>query len=181
MIQPRSHCKSAAALGAALTAMLALSACATKPKPEAAAPAPPPAQAEAPSTAPGPAPVQRSLQEDLAATAGDRVFFALDSHVLSDDARATLERQAAWLAQNPSVRVLVAGNCDERGTREYNLALGARRASAARDLLVARGVASSRIDTVSYGKERPIDPASTDEAWSRNRNAHTVLIDAAAL
>lgn len=112
-------------------------------------------------------------QEDLVANVGDRVFFALDSSTLSSDARATLDRQAGWLARYPQVSVQIAGNADERGTTEYNLALGQRRANAARDYLVARGVSSARITTISYGKERPTALGSDEQAWAQNRNAIT--------
>ncbi len=114
-------------------------------------------------------------QADLEDSAGHRVFFAYDQYTLTSQAQATLARQAAWLQEYPEARILVAGNCDERGTREYNLALGARRSEAARAYLVSLGVDRSRITTVSYGKERPIDPRSTEEAWSMNRNATTTL------
>lgn len=114
-------------------------------------------------------------QEDLEQNAGHRVFFAYDQYTLTPQAQATLARQAAWLKQYPNVRILLAGNCDERGTREYNLALGARRAEAARAYLVSLGVDGSRLQTVSYGKERPIDPRSTEDAWSMNRNATTTI------
>jgi peptidoglycan-associated lipoprotein len=114
-------------------------------------------------------------QEDLEQNVGHRVFFAFDEYTLTGEARATLQRQADWLKQYPQTRILIAGNCDERGTREYNLALGARRAEAARAYLVSLGVDGSRITTVSYGKERPIDPRSTEEAWSVNRNATTSI------
>lgn len=109
------------------------------------------------------------------ATAGDRVFYGYDRHDLTNEARETLRRQAAWLASYPNTRVLIAGNADERGTREYNLALGARRANAARDFLVAQGVDPSRIQTVSYGKERPTCRQSTEQCWAINRNATTVI------
>jgi peptidoglycan-associated lipoprotein len=112
-------------------------------------------------------------EEDLVQSVGDRNFFATDQSTLSDQARATLDRQAGWLQQYPRVNVWIAGNCDERGTEEYNLALGQRRANASRDYLVAHGVARGRIDTISYGKARPVDPASTPEAWAKNRNAIT--------
>lgn len=161
---------------------LTLGACASRPKPAATQPAaageaggapmtrmPPDAGAPAARFAPG-------SQEELAATAGDRVFFALDSHILDGNARSTLAQQAAWLARYPDVRVRIAGNADERGTREYNLALGSRRAEAVRQALAAQGVAVSRIDTISYGKERPIDPGSNEDAWAKNRNGHTVVI-----
>ena len=130
----------------------------------------------APAQAGGAAPLaQQGLQEQFAAAAGERVFFALDSTRLSADALTVLDRQAEWLRAHPSVTVLIAGNCDERGTREYNIALGARRASAVFDYLVGRGVAASRMRTISYGKERPLDPGSNEDAWARNRNAHTMV------
>jgi peptidoglycan-associated lipoprotein len=166
-----------------LAVAISLSACASKPKLAPAAPPTdvPPAAAEATYSPPplNDNPAVRSLQEQLAASAGDRVFFALDSHELAGDARQVLASQAQWLASHPEVRVLIAGNCDERGTREYNFALGARRASAARDFLVAQGVSSARIQTVSYGKERPIDAGANGDARSRNRNAGTVVLDLA--
>lgn len=114
-------------------------------------------------------------QADLEQNAGHRVFFAFDEYTLTPQAQATLSRQAAWMQEFPEARILLSGNADERGTREYNLALGARRAEAARAYLVSLGVDRSRITTVSYGKERPIDPRSTEEAWSLNRNATTTL------
>jgi peptidoglycan-associated lipoprotein len=112
-------------------------------------------------------------QEDLTQSAGDRIFFDTDRNTLNPQATATLDRQSAWLQQYPQVNVWVAGNCDERGTEEYNLALGQRRANADRDYLVAHGIQRSRIETISYGKSRPIDATSTPEAWAQNRNAIT--------
>lgn len=112
-------------------------------------------------------------QQDLVANVGDRVFFAYDQTQLSSDARATLDRQAGWLQRYPGVSIQLSGNCDERGTQEYNLALGQRRANAARDYLVAHGVSSARITTISYGKERPVDPGSNEQAYAQNRNAIT--------
>ncbi len=112
-------------------------------------------------------------QEDLVQTAGDRVFYDFNKSSLSEEAQGTLGKQAAWLAKYPSVSVQVAGNTDDRGTAEYNLALGQRRAGAARDFLVAKGVSSSRISTISYGKERPTALGDDDQAWSQNRNALT--------
>ncbi|MBC7800124.1 MAG: peptidoglycan-associated lipoprotein Pal [Gemmatimonadaceae bacterium] len=112
-------------------------------------------------------------QDDLVANVGDRVFFALDSSSLSGDARATLDRQSAWMARYPQVSIQMGGNCDERGTTEYNLALGQRRANAARDYLVARGVSSARITAVSFGKERPTALGSDEQAWAQNRNGTT--------
>lgn len=105
----------------------------------------------------------------------DRVFFELDSYTLSPEARATLDAQAQWLAANPQVNVTIEGHCDERGTREYNLALGERRATAARLYLESRGVASTRMQTISWGKERPEAFGSDEASYARNRRAVTVV------
>jgi peptidoglycan-associated lipoprotein len=112
-------------------------------------------------------------EEDLVANVGDKVFFATDRSSLSPESQGTLDRQSAWLAKYGSDNVQIAGNCDERGTEEYNIALGQRRANAARDYLVAKGVASSRITTISYGKDRPTALGSNEDAWKQNRNATT--------
>ncbi|MBV9812999.1 MAG: peptidoglycan-associated lipoprotein Pal [Acetobacteraceae bacterium] len=112
-------------------------------------------------------------EEDLVNSVGDRVFYAFDSSQLSGDARATLDKQAAFLQRYPQDNVQVAGNCDDRGTEEYNIALGQRRANAARDYLVARGVSSGRITTISYGKDRPTALGDDEQAWQQNRNAIT--------
>jgi peptidoglycan-associated lipoprotein len=112
-------------------------------------------------------------QEDLVANVGDRVFYAFDSSKLSTDATGTLERQSGWLAKYPQVSIQVAGNTDDRGTEEYNLALGQRRANSARDYLVAKGVSSARISTISYGKDRPTALGDDEQAWAQNRNAIT--------
>lgn len=112
--------------------------------------------------------------EELASI-GDTVFYDYDSSALSDDAKATLSAQAAFLAANPSITITVEGHCDERGTREYNLALGERRASAARDYLVAQGVNAARIKTISYGKERPSFIGSNPYAYSKNRRAVSII------
>ena len=106
---------------------------------------------------------------------GDRVFFDTDQYDLDDRDRATLDAQAAWLQSNPSVRVTVEGHADERGTRDYNLALGDRRANAAKNYLAARGVSPSRMTVISYGKERPEALGSDETAWAQNRRAVTVL------
>lgn len=111
------------------------------------------------------------------AKASDRVFFSYDSSALTDVAQQTLEKQATWLKKHADVKVTVEGNCDERGTREYNIALGARRASAAKAQLVKLGVSTARITTVSYGKERPAVTGSDAAAWAENRRAVTVLVD----
>jgi peptidoglycan-associated lipoprotein len=112
--------------------------------------------------------------------AGDRVYFDFDRYDVRADAQPILDAQAAWLKRYPAVQVRIDGNCDDRGTREYNLALGARRANAVRDYLTTHGVASDRISTVSYGKEKPIDAGSGDEADAHNRNAHTALTGGAS-
>ena len=118
----------------------------------------------------GPAP---GSEEDLVANVGDRVFFDFNKSSLKPDARATLDRQSAWLAKYGSVNVQIAGNCDERGTEEYNLALGQRRANSAADYLKAKGVAGSRMTTISYGKDRPTALGHNEQAWAQNRNAIT--------
>jgi peptidoglycan-associated lipoprotein len=117
--------------------------------------------------------IRPGSQEDLVANVGDRVFFDFDRYDIRADQRPTLERQAAWLQQHATVQVQIAGHADERGTREYNLALGQRRANSARDVLVARGVAGARISTISYGEDRPIALGSNEEAWAQNRVAIT--------
>jgi peptidoglycan-associated lipoprotein len=113
--------------------------------------------------------------EDFEINVGDRVFFDFDSSTLNDDARATLDRQAAWLQQFSEITVTIEGHTDERGTREYNLALGERRATAARNYLVALGVDPGRMLTISYGEERPVDPGTDETAYRQNRRAVTVI------
>ncbi|PLS23348.1 peptidoglycan-associated lipoprotein Pal [Neptunicoccus cionae] len=108
-------------------------------------------------------------------TIGDRVLFLVDQHTLTPVAMQTLDGQANWLQQNSTYSVTIEGHADETGTREYNLALGARRANSVRDYLVSRGVAESRIDTVTYGKERPLAICSNEECWSKNRRAVTLV------
>ncbi len=144
-----------------------LAACSTPPKPTAVSTGAGNAAANA-----GPAP---GSQEDLVAKAGDRVFFAFDKSNLSSEAQGTLDRQASFLQQYPQDRVQIAGNTDERGTEEYNIALGQRRANSARDYLVAKGVPSSSITTISYGKSRPTALGSDEQAWAQNRNAITTI------
>ena len=112
---------------------------------------------------------------DFRQNVGDRVFFDTDMSNIREDGRQTLNRQAEWLKKYTNYQITIAGHCDERGTREYNLALGERRANAAKQYLVAQGIPAQRIQTISYGKERP-DPVGSDEAaWSRNRRAVTEL------
>ena len=104
------------------------------------------------------------------------VNFALDMYDIDPTARAILDSQAEWLARNPNVRITIEGHCDERGTREYNLALGDRRANAAKNYLASRGISPTRITTISYGKERPIALGSDDASWAQNRRAVTIVI-----
>lgn len=114
-------------------------------------------------------------QENLVATVGDRIFFGYDEHNLSSEARQIVGMQAEWLMQYPNVNVIIEGHCDERGTREYNLALGDRRATAVKNYLIASGVAPERVRTISYGKERPAVPGSYPEAWAQNRRSVLVI------
>lgn len=114
-------------------------------------------------------------QADLQANVGDRVFFALDRSELTPEARATLDRQADWLRRYPNVVVTVEGHCDERGTREYNIGLGLRRATAVRNYLLALGIDAARLDSTSYGKERPEVVGANEGAWAQNRRAVTVV------
>jgi peptidoglycan-associated lipoprotein len=115
-----------------------------------------------------------SAQEFLV-TVGDRVFFETDSSSLTNEAMATLDRQAQWLNQYPNYRIMIEGHADERGTREYNIALGARRGSVVVNYLVSRGVAANRIQTQSFGKERPVAICNDISCWSQNRRAVTVV------
>ncbi|KKL68287.1 hypothetical protein LCGC14_2126490 [marine sediment metagenome] len=108
-------------------------------------------------------------------TIGDRVLFAVDQSTLSDTGRQTLAAQAGWLQSNPSYTAIIEGHADEQGTREYNLALGERRASSVRDYLVSQGISSGRLRTVTYGKERPIEVCSTESCYAKNRRAVTVV------
>ena len=113
--------------------------------------------------------------QDFTVNVGDRIFFDLDSSAIRADAQGILSRQAQWLNQYGNYAIVVEGHADERGTREYNLALGARRAAATRDYLVSRGVAGNRIRTISYGKERPVAVCDDISCWSQNRRAVTTL------
>jgi peptidoglycan-associated lipoprotein len=159
----------------------ALAACATPKPPPPAPPSPPPAPYNPPPPPPPPpiremptGPVPGSVQ-DFVINVGDRVYFDYDKYDIRADAEPVLAAQAAWLSRYPSVTVRIEGNADERGTREYNLALGARRANSIKDFLVAHGISAGRIETVSYGKEMPIDPGTTEEAFAKNRNGHTAI------
>ena len=112
--------------------------------------------------------------EYLASGVPDRVFFATNESVLTTRSRETLRKQATWLRENSGINVVLEGHADERGTREYNLALGERRANAAKDYLMTYGVSASRISVISYGKERPVDSGSNPLSWSKNRRSVTV-------
>ena len=160
---------------ACVSAALILGACTHKQ--EAVNTAPPPAPP--PAAAPAPAPVTSRIlpgsAEDFRVNVGDTVHFGYDQYNVEDNDKALLGRQAQWLAKYPAVRVSVEGHADERGTREYNLALGARRANAVREALVSQGVSAGRIETVSYGKERPICTDSSESCWSQNRRGVTTV------
>lgn len=119
--------------------------------------------------------IRPGSQEDLVANVGDRIFFDFNSQAIRADQRPVLQRQAEWLGRYPTVQVQVEGHTDERGTREYNLALGQRRANMTRDVLVASGVNGARISTISYGKDRPAALGSDEAAWAQNRRAVTVV------
>ncbi len=170
----------------------ALAGCATRPKPMGPAPVastpPPAAPAPYQNPVPPPAPVTETPEtgvpvpgsaRDFVINVGDRVYFDFDQYEVRADARPILDGQAAWLARYPQVRVRIEGNCDEKGTREYNFALGARRANSVREYLAGRGVSLARIDTVSYGKEHPIDTSGGEEGAAKNRNAHTAITSGA--
>ncbi|AQT43519.1 peptidoglycan-associated lipoprotein Pal [Bartonella sp. M0177] len=116
--------------------------------------------------------------QDFTVNVGDRVFFDLDSSSIRADAQQTLTRQAQWLQRYPQYTITVEGHADERGTREYNIALGQRRAVAARDYLISQGVAANRMRTISYGKERPVAVCDAPQCWNQNRRAVTVLNNA---
>ncbi|MBV9542386.1 MAG: peptidoglycan-associated lipoprotein Pal, partial [Alphaproteobacteria bacterium] len=113
--------------------------------------------------------------EDLRVNVGDTVHFGYNEYSINEDDRATLQRQATWLNKYPAIRVTVEGDCDERGTREYNLALGARRANAVKEYLVSLGVSAGRIETISYGKEHPVCTESTEDCWAQNRRGVTSI------
>jgi peptidoglycan-associated lipoprotein len=117
----------------------------------------------------------RPDSEQALVAIGDRVFFAYDKSVITPEGRQVLEKQADWMKKYPNVTVTVEGHCDERGTREYNLALGERRATAVKNVLVALGIPANRVSTISYGKERPAVVGSNEAAWAQNRRGVTVV------
>lgn len=171
-------------LAALSFAALLASACASNPP----APTPPPAAPAAPVAArPAPAaptsPVAAGpaagSKADFAAKATDRVYFDYDQYNLDDADRRALATQVSWLKQYPGAKVQIEGNADERGTREYNIALGARRANAVADYLRSQGVTGDRVTTVSWGKDKPLDAGHDESAWSRNRNSYTNVVTGA--
>ncbi len=159
--------------------ILFISACATKPKDEADASGSGNSTSESTSDGsitetPGSGIILGS-QEDLIVNVGDRVFFGYDSSDLDSDALELLQDQVAWLKQNSGVTVTIEGHCDERGTREYNLALGEKRAQAVKNYLIGLGISPDRVSTISYGKERPAVVGSNDGAWAQNRRSVTTV------
>jgi peptidoglycan-associated lipoprotein len=134
-----------------------------------------PAQTVAPTVAATSSIVPGS-SEDFRVNVGDTVLFDLDQHVVRADGQAILQKQAAWLQKYPSVKLVVEGHCDERGTREYNLALGDRRAYAVKEYLVSLGVDAARLQTKSYGKERPVCGESDESCWQQNRRGYSVIL-----
>ncbi len=167
---------------ASVSALLLAGACTSRPEAVATAPPPPPPP---PAAAPAPAPLPPApppprgpipgSAEDFRVNVGDTVHFGYDAYAVQDSDRATLQKQATWLGQYPNVRATVEGHADERGTREYNLALGARRANAVKEYMVSLGVSAARVDTVSYGKERPMCAESNEACWGQNRRGITVV------
>ena len=148
---------------AVVAASLALAACSSTKE-----------EAQAPVTT-TPSSIKPGSAEDFRVNVGDTVLFDLDQHSIRPDAQGILQKQAAWLKQYPSVRLMVEGHCDERGTREYNLALGDRRAYAVKEFLVSLGVDAARLQTKSYGKERPVCAESDDSCWQQNRRGYSVI------
>jgi peptidoglycan-associated lipoprotein len=155
---------------AAIAFALVLAGCETKP------PAQPAPQAPAAIT---PAPQTSSIEpgsvQDFQTNVGDTVHFDYNKYDVLDQDKETLQKQASWLARYPAVRVQIQGNCDERGTEEYNIALGARRANAVKEFLISLGVSAERIDTISYGKDRPICSESSESCWAQNRRGVTTI------
>lgn len=143
----------------------ALAACSSTPEPEAPTVTTPTATS---SIKPGSA-------EDFRVNVGDTVFFDVDQHTIRADAQGVLQKQAAWLQKYPTVKLMIEGHCDERGTREYNLALGDRRAYAVKEYLVSLGVDGSRLQSKSYGKERPVCAESDESCWQQNRRGYSVI------
>ena len=178
----RFNTKSAVQMSLIVTSCIALAACSSRPKPPVMTPqTTPQTPAEAPVTRPmrPAAPVSQGplpgSERDFVVNVGDRVYFDLDQYELRADSTPLLNAQAAWLNRYPAIQIRIEGNADERGTREYNLALGSRRANSVRDYLISRGVQEARIAAVSFGKERPVDPGTDEDAYKNNRNARTAV------
>ena len=162
---------------AALLLSVALAGCAKKKPPEQLPPAPGLSeQGGGVGSGLGGAPIPGSQADFIASVSSDTIYFETDRYNIDSADMAALQSQARWLARYPGVRITVEGHCDERGTRDYNLALGERRANAAKNYLVGLGVAPARITTVSYGKERPAALGSDEASWARNRRAVTVTL-----
>lgn len=151
-------------IAAAFCCVLALAACSKKSTPNLDA-----------ANGPGAGQAMPGSEQDFATNVGDRIYFANDQSTLSPEAEETLRRQAQWLAQYPGVTIQIEGHADERGTREYNIALSARRATATREFLIAQGVDQARISSIAYGKERPAALCDAEQCWSQNRRAVTVI------
>lgn len=166
------------------TATLAAAACASNPPPEptpaptetAVVTPPPVTPPPVPATPTPPAGPAAGSKGDFAVKTTDRVYFDYDKYNLDAEDQRSLATQIAWLKQYPSTRVEVQGHADERGTRDYNIALGERRAQSVKSYLVSQGIAETRIQTISFGKDKPLDPGHDDAAWARNRNAFTNVI-----
>jgi peptidoglycan-associated lipoprotein len=156
-------------------AFVALAGCATKPVATPAAVTSTPAR-----TMPAQSSILPGSEKDFTVNIGDTVHFDYNKYAITDEDRSILQRQAAWLQKYPGVRLSIEGHCDERGTREYNLALGARRAHAIKEYLVSLSVSPTRLDTISYGKERPICSESTEACWARNRRGVSVITSGSA-
>lgn len=156
-------------------ALVALAACSKKP-PETLPPSPTETPAPVVDAPGGPGYAPGSQEDFVANTQGDTIYFDLDQYDVDSQDRVILDSQAGWLRQHANVRITIEGHADERGTREYNLALGGRRANAAKDYLVSLGIPVSRISTISYGKERPKALGSDESAWAQNRRAVTVTV-----
>jgi peptidoglycan-associated lipoprotein len=148
----------------ALCCVLALAACSKKSTPDLDA-----------NSGPGAGQAMPGSEQDFAVNVGDRIFFLEDKSTLTPEGQETLRRQAQWLQQYPAVMVQVEGHADERGTREYNIALSARRATATREFLIAQGVEAARVSSIAYGKERPAALCDAEQCWSQNRRAVTVI------
>jgi peptidoglycan-associated lipoprotein len=173
-------------LTALAVASLTEAACASNPPPEPAPPAPvetavvtPPVVTPTPPkppTPPTPTGPAAGSKADFAIKATDRVYFDYDKYALDTDDQKSLATQVSWLKQFPSTRVEIQGHADERGTRDYNIALGERRAQSVKSYLISQGIAETRIQTISFGKDKPLDMGHDDAAWARNRNAYTNVI-----